>query len=107
MAVHRGLVFVEDSGLLPVSVENDAQVVVNYIKSGEALRSHFGQIIDDILRFLDRIPYCEVAFAPRCANMAAHNLVKIGLFVSRDLFLSEEVPESVISTVMGDTHAIM
>ncbi|KAK3195697.1 hypothetical protein Dsin_027007 [Dipteronia sinensis] len=46
MAVCRGLLFTEDSGLLPVSVETDALVVVNYIKSEKAPLSDVGLIID-------------------------------------------------------------
>ncbi|KAK3200721.1 hypothetical protein Dsin_024136 [Dipteronia sinensis] len=64
MAVCKGLLFAEDSGLLPVLVETDALVVVNFIKSGRAPLSDVGLIIDDILRFLDRNPSCKVAFVP-------------------------------------------
>ncbi|KAK1550779.1 hypothetical protein Q3G72_024789 [Acer saccharum] len=53
LAVHRGLLFVRDAGLLPCVVETDAQVVVKLIEFSNAPLSDVGIIICDIFDFLD------------------------------------------------------
>ncbi|KAK2656122.1 hypothetical protein Ddye_009174 [Dipteronia dyeriana] len=58
--------------------------------------------IHDILRLLDGPLNFSVTFASRTANSAAHGLVKLGLKVVNNLYLVEECPPCLDSTVMGD-----
>ncbi|KAK1550678.1 hypothetical protein Q3G72_022938 [Acer saccharum] len=53
LATYRGLVFAFDSGLLPCTIEMDAQVVVRIIDSGSVPLSDIGTIISDVVHFLD------------------------------------------------------
>ncbi|KAK2634825.1 hypothetical protein Ddye_029617 [Dipteronia dyeriana] len=90
LAIFRGLVFAQESGLMPCEVESDAPAVVNLIHTDNPPLSDIGTIICDIVHFLDCHPQCLVGFAPRSTNRAAHSLAKFGLTLGDDCFWMEE-----------------
>ncbi|KAK3221879.1 hypothetical protein Dsin_008904 [Dipteronia sinensis] len=120
-AIFRGFIFASEAGLLPCTLESDAQVVVKLINTSnvplskivgfEPLTTYVeGRCIatstkKDIICFLDCHPDCKVVFAPRQDNMAAHNLAKLGLSLDADLFWLEETPSCVAPTVWGERPA--
>ncbi|KAK3219971.1 hypothetical protein Dsin_013941 [Dipteronia sinensis] len=107
LAVFSCLIFARDSGLSPVIIESDAQVVVNLINSGNIPLSDIGLIIHDINQVLRNFPSCRVSFVSRLANMAAHSLAKYGLLIASDLFWLEEFPSCVAPAVMGDRPSLL
>ncbi|KAK1587052.1 hypothetical protein Q3G72_009083 [Acer saccharum] len=60
VAIQQGLLLSHDSGLGPVVMESDAQVVVGWIKDGSQFYSNVGMIIVDI---------CELLRAMNCVSM--------------------------------------
>ncbi|KAK2658345.1 hypothetical protein Ddye_004878 [Dipteronia dyeriana] len=85
-AILRGFIFTNESGLLPCTLESDAQVVVKLINRKSIPLSDIVIIISDIICLLDDHLGCKVVFAPRQANMAGHMLAKVGLSSTDDLF---------------------
>ncbi|KAK3184331.1 hypothetical protein Dsin_031617 [Dipteronia sinensis] len=92
MAMLRGLNFALDSGLFPCTLESDAKVIVDLINANNVPYSDVGLITGDICNFLITNPGCNVVFASRKANMAAHSLAKLGLNYACKRFKMEEVP---------------
>ncbi|KAK2648877.1 hypothetical protein Ddye_016366 [Dipteronia dyeriana] len=78
VATYKGLIFACDSGLLSCTVESDAHVVVIHIAAGSIPLSDIGIIISDIPLLLRCHPGCNVVFASRKSNSAAHYLAKLG-----------------------------
>ncbi|KAK3229054.1 hypothetical protein Dsin_000935 [Dipteronia sinensis] len=109
LAIFRGLIFARDSGLLPCSVESDAQVIVNLINSDDTplSLSEVGLIVSDINRFVGSVRGCSISFVPRTANQAAHGLAKFSLSANFDSFWMEEVPPCVASHVQEDCLVLM
>ncbi|KAK0585459.1 hypothetical protein LWI29_028823 [Acer saccharum] len=104
-AILRGFIFASESGILPCTMESDAQVVVKLINNDNVPLSDIGIIIKDITSFMDAHPGCKVVFAPRQANSAAHGLAKLGLSLDNALFWIEETPSCVAPFVLGDCPA--
>ncbi|KAK2661231.1 hypothetical protein Ddye_007764 [Dipteronia dyeriana] len=102
VAILKGMQFACESGLNPSIFESDAQGVVNIINSRVPPLSEIGMVIYDILRLLDGPLTFAVAFVSRTANSTAHGLAKLGLKVVNNLYLMEEYPPGLVSTVMGD-----
>ena len=86
MAIYRGLILARDVGLLPCTVESDAQVVVNFVNDTCIPLSELGTFFSDILLFLECHPGCSIVFSSRLSNLAAHGLAKIGLSSGKDSF---------------------
>ncbi|KAK1550569.1 hypothetical protein Q3G72_021185 [Acer saccharum] len=78
LAVHRGLLFVRDAGLLPCVVETDAQVVVKLIEFSNAPLSD--------------------------TNIATHKLARLGLSIDSALFWMDEAP--CVAPVVLDDYPI-
>ncbi|TXG70342.1 hypothetical protein EZV62_005277 [Acer yangbiense] len=102
VAILRDLHLALDCGLLPCSLESDAQVVVNFIDMDGFHCSEVGLFVKDIRLFLERFPLWSISFTPRSANVAAHCLVKLGLSFIVDRFWIEECPPSVYPVVLGN-----
>ncbi|TXG57115.1 hypothetical protein EZV62_018428 [Acer yangbiense] len=101
MAIFRGLEFTRDSSLLPCTVVLDAQVVVRLINSDVPL-SEVGIVVSGIRRLLYCEQGCSVIFAPRLADVVAHQLAKIGVSAVRNSFWMEVVQPEVVPLVLGD-----
>ena len=79
-----------NSGVVPVSIESDAAVVVKWINGGEYLCSDIGSIIVDIRNLLSHLCCASVAFVPRKANQVAHFLAKHAFHCVEDMFWLED-----------------
>ncbi|KAK1572459.1 hypothetical protein Q3G72_032892 [Acer saccharum] len=102
IAIFRGFIFAGESGILPCTMESDAQVVVKLINDACIPLSDIGIIIKDIISFLDCHPGCKVVCAPRQANSVAHGLAKLGLSLDNALYWMEEASSCVAPFVLGN-----
>ncbi|KAK3200415.1 hypothetical protein Dsin_023830 [Dipteronia sinensis] len=102
LAVLRGIQFASEVGHWPCIFETDAQGVVNLITASSVPCADIGLILSDIFALLESFPNYSFAFVPRCGNMAAHCLAKLGLSLVSDCFWLEEFPPCVAPAVAGD-----
>ncbi|KAK2662048.1 hypothetical protein Ddye_000622 [Dipteronia dyeriana] len=102
VVILKGMQFACDSGLNPCIFESDVWGVVDIINSRVPPLSEIGLVISDILRLLDGPFNLHVTFDPRFMNKAAHGPAKLGLKIANNLFLMEECPLCLDSTVMGN-----
>ncbi|KAK3188750.1 hypothetical protein Dsin_028311 [Dipteronia sinensis] len=101
IAILRGIQFAMDSGLVPFSLESDAQVIVNLVNNGVFPCSEVGLIIKDISLKLESFSNVSIDFVPRMANMTAHCLAKIGSIDTYNYWM-EDCPPCVALVVFGD-----
>ncbi|KAK3228735.1 hypothetical protein Dsin_000616 [Dipteronia sinensis] len=102
LAIKKGLLLARDMWLFPCFIESDVQVVVNLINIPDIPCSEVGLIIKDIKILLEEFSNCNIVFAPRYSNKAAHELARIGLSADEGLFWLEECPPSLRHVVLGD-----
>ncbi|KAK9088929.1 hypothetical protein Scep_028011 [Stephania cephalantha] len=76
IGVREALSWLKEGNMLQVTVETDAQVVVQALSSNSKDLSYFGSLIDDCTELLTDMLSYKVCFVRRSANLAAHKIAR-------------------------------
>jgi ribonuclease HI len=71
-------------GATMIHIEGDAKVVIDALLSDDEVRSHMGNVIEDIKEELRTVPHWKVSFVRREGNKIAHVLAKTALNCNLD-----------------------
>ncbi|KAK3221542.1 hypothetical protein Dsin_008567 [Dipteronia sinensis] len=84
LAILRGILFVMDASLSPLSVESNAAVVVKWFNNGSHQSSEVGVILSDIISLVKDQRCVSINHTPLDGNHVAHLLAKYALCCNED-----------------------
>ncbi|KAK9092874.1 hypothetical protein Syun_027785 [Stephania yunnanensis] len=76
IGVREALSWLKEGNMLQVTIETDAQVVVQPLSSNSKDLSYFGSLIDDCTELLTDMLSYKVCFVGRSANLAARKIAR-------------------------------
>ncbi|KAK2662579.1 hypothetical protein Ddye_001153 [Dipteronia dyeriana] len=85
-AIYKGIIFGGDCGLALYVIEFDAEVVVNWINSGNHLNSVCDIILTDFSSLMSCSDGMTINHVSRLTNQVAHKLAKNALLIAEDIY---------------------
>lgn len=106
IAARLVLKIVWEAGFRDIVMESDCLKLITHLKNAKVETSSFGNIVHDLLVFVEHFNSCSFIHVCRSGNKVAHNLAHLSRSFSETRVWLEEVPQGMSSYIRADLEVI-